>query len=170
MPADGKQPAGLLIEPLELDPGRDVRAVAALLALSWKGCLDEADIDRRQAALVAELESLDPARRRLSVASVSGRTVGFCRVLRDADTPDHWWLAGVVTHPDHRGAGIGRALVRESLEHARSHGATLIRSEAHIDNPASIAFHEALGFRNEGAFLAADGDGKVAFSLPLSQP
>ena len=112
-----------------------------------------------------ELAGLDPAAKGVFLATQSAGPVGFCRVIRDKDDASCWWLAGIVVHPAHRRRGVGRALALEAVAYARARGAALIRSETHVDNHASIGFHESLGFDNRGEFTAPDGDEKIAFSL-----
>ena len=74
-------------------------------------------------------------------------------------------LYGVAVRPDHRREGIGRALVDACLGFAQQRGARGIRSETHLDNQVSIAFHKAVGFTDSGRFVAEDGDEKIAFAL-----
>ena len=73
----------------------------------------------------------------------------------------------LAVHPQHRRSGVATALFEACKDHVRERGAAIIKSETHVDNAGSIAFHEALGFNNDGAFEAPDGDVKVAFSLSL---
>jgi GNAT superfamily N-acetyltransferase len=44
-----------------------------------------------------------------------GEQVGFCRVVSDGGA--FAWLGDVFVLPDHRGRGLGEALVREAVEH-----------------------------------------------------
>ncbi|MEM6297015.1 MAG: GNAT family N-acetyltransferase [Myxococcota bacterium] len=55
----------------------------------------------------------------------------------------------VIVCPDHRGAGIGRALYEALESHAKSAGANSLLCEVNIDppNPQSLAFHAAVGWR-----------------------
>jgi GNAT superfamily N-acetyltransferase len=43
------------------------------------------------------------------------RHVGYCRVV--SDRTRFAWLADVYVHPDHRGQGLGRVIVKFALDH-----------------------------------------------------
>ena len=144
------------------------KKIAVLHALSWGCGLDEMEIRKRTANLTAEVQGLDPAQKAIFVARKGPAVVGFFQMLRDAGNRDHWWLAGVMVHPARRRRGIGRALIHEAIAFARPRGATVLRSETHVQNAQSIGFHEAIGFTNDGSFTAADGDHKIAFSRRLA--
>jgi aminoglycoside 6'-N-acetyltransferase I len=47
---------------------------------------------------------------------------------------------------DLRGTGVGRALMEAAEQWAREHGATVLASDAVVDNSLSHAAHRALGF------------------------
>ena len=74
-------------------------------------------------------------------------------------------LYGIAVHPGHRRQRIGDMLAQASITFAKERGAQLVRSEAHADNVASIAFHKAIGFVEDRHFIAPDGDEKIAFYL-----
>lgn len=56
------------------------------------------------------------------------------------------FLEGIYVCPEHRGAGIGRALLRSVQAWAEERGCRELGSDAHLENVASHAFHEAFGF------------------------
>jgi aminoglycoside 6'-N-acetyltransferase I len=64
-----------------------------------------------------------------------------CDVSRPVGYVEGWWV-----RKDLRHCGIGRALVRAAEGWARDQGCREIASDALIDNPQSLAAHEALGF------------------------
>jgi GNAT superfamily N-acetyltransferase len=43
-----------------------------------------------------------------------------------ADDPGAWWVSCVVVRREHRGHGVGVALLRAAVDHARGHGATVL--------------------------------------------
>jgi RimJ/RimL family protein N-acetyltransferase len=145
----------------------DLREVAAMGILSWGREPGAAEVERIASALAGELAALDATARGIFVAQTSSAPVGFCRVVRDEHDATHWWLMGIAVHPEHRRRGVGTGLVRVAIAYARARGAKVIRSETHRVNAVSIRFHEGIGFRNDGDFIAPDGDEKVAFSLSL---
>ena len=60
------------------------------------------------------------------------------------------WLHGVVAHPESRGSGAARALVRAAIEAARSAGALRILLWVSAENVRARSFYEALGFHETG--------------------
>ncbi len=58
------------------------------------------------------------------------------------------YLAELYVVPEHRGRGIGRALMLESLETARRRGADRIELGTSEDDRAAVALYESLGFVN----------------------
>lgn len=55
--------------------------------------------------------------------------------------------SSVYVHLDHRGAGIGRALLAEVIGRAQSHGFHTVIARISGDNEASVALHRSCGFR-----------------------
>ncbi len=53
----------------------------------------------------------------------------------------------IIVVPDHQRQGIGTMMMRYIEEKARDRGATLLRSDAGIENVASQKLHEKSGFR-----------------------
>jgi len=53
-------------------------------------------------------------------------------------------------HADHRGRGIGAALLQALVERARGSGVVVVMARIALPNTASIAIHEACGFRSIG--------------------
>jgi GNAT superfamily N-acetyltransferase len=66
----------------------------------------------------------------------------------------HYYLSLLGTHPDHRGKGLGMALLASNLE----------RMDAFLEssNPGNNARYERLGFSQVGAFTTPDGARTVA--------
>lgn len=56
------------------------------------------------------------------------------------------YVEGWFVQPDHRGRGVGAALMRAAEEWSRIHGAREMASDALIDNEPSELAHRALGF------------------------
>jgi len=74
----------------------------------------------------------------------------------DANHPhdrDHWYLSLLGTHADHRGKGIGMALLRTDLERIDAAG---MPAYLESSNSANDHRYEALGFRRIGAFTTPD--------------
>jgi GNAT superfamily N-acetyltransferase len=58
----------------------------------------------------------------------------------------HGFLENVVTHPDHRGQGHGRAVVRAALENAWTRDCYHVLLQSGRKDPAVHRFYESLGF------------------------
>jgi GNAT superfamily N-acetyltransferase len=67
----------------------------------------------------------------------------------------HYYLSLLATHPDHRGQGLGMALLADSLARIDAQGAAAYLEST---NPANHRRYEGVGFVRWGEFgLAADG-------------
>lgn len=84
-------------------------------------------------------------------AFVSDELVGsasLCRMPESPIDPEliNWFgLSAVIVHPDFRGQGLGRALVRECLSRAEQQGGKGMLLEVNVPNPAKALYH-SLGF------------------------
>lgn len=144
-----------------------LREISVLGFLSWGREPTDIEVEERMKKLEEEIMAMEPGERGIFVAKKSGAIVGFSRIVQDRNDTSQWWLLGLFVHPNHQRQGIGSALARACIAYAQELGATIIQSETHLDNEASICFHESFGFKNEGRFIAPDGDEKIAFSLTL---
>jgi L-amino acid N-acyltransferase YncA len=164
--SEGK-PESIVISNIRTANSAILQEVAMLSILTWGIEPTAAEVEKRVRRLEEEFATLVPSKTGIFVARKSGAIVGIVRVRRDKNDASQWRLVGLEVHPAHRRQGIGRSLVNRCIAYARERGAKIIRSAAHLENEASIRFHESVGFNNEGRFTASDGDKKVAFSLPL---
>lgn len=156
------------VEVLPLTPDSvELERVAEVNALAWTRNPDPGKIRTKAAQLKEAVQASDPEERCLLKAIRSNRIIGFAEVSRNREGRSTWMFSRLVVHPRHRRSGVATALFEACKGHARERGASTIKSETHADNAGSIAFHEALGFNNDGVFEAPDGDVKVAFSLSL---
>jgi len=85
------------------------------------------------------------------VALVDGSVVGWCDILPiDRPTMAHGGVLGVGVLREHRGKGIGTALIRSAIEMAKRAGLTRIELTVREHNARAIALYERLGFVREG--------------------
>ena len=109
-----------------------------------------------------------------------GAPVGFLVGFVSPDHPDQAYIHMVATSPNHRGAGLGRALYERFFTDVRSRGVRRVTAITWPGNRASVGFHRAMGFRpDDGAGTQrlygtpaypdydAEGDDRVVFSREL---
>jgi ribosomal-protein-alanine N-acetyltransferase len=86
-----------------------------------------------------------------------GEAIGFSLTRSVADESELLLLAVI---PEHQDKGIGRRLLEQFIDHARSDGAARVHLEVRDGNPA-IAMYRAAGFEPVGRrrkyYHAADG-------------
>lgn len=77
--------------------------------------------------------------------AMAGERLGF---------PGHTELSGLCTHPEHRGRGLGRALLAHVTGEIRARGDVAFL-HAWASNTGAIALYEFLGYRHRAAIHAA---------------
>jgi ribosomal-protein-alanine N-acetyltransferase len=95
-----------------------------------------------EAELTREVARLDVAR--------TAAILGFCNYWIVADRQARGGevhLLAIATHPDHRRAGIGAALLAHALAQGRAQDASLATLEVRRGNAPAIALYERVGFR-----------------------
>ena len=139
-------------------------------------------MEERHLAALAEIEkacfhapwSTDMLREELGkgiflVAEQDGAAVGYvgCQTVLDEG-----YITNVAVSPACRRQGIGRALVRALVSHARSQGLTFVTLEARASNAPAIALYEGAGFRRVGVrrnFYTAPIEDAVLMTLYLKE-
>ncbi|HYP23504.1 MAG TPA: GNAT family N-acetyltransferase [Actinomycetota bacterium] len=105
----------------------------------------EAPVDRERRR-TAWLDTMDPETPGTSlVATVDGEIAGQLGLTGAGRMQLGMWVA-----QEWRGKGVGSALVRAALEHARANGAYKVSLEVWPHNAAAIALYEKFGFEREG--------------------
>jgi len=85
------------------------------------------------------------------VALADGKVVGWCDVaVRPRSTQRHSGVLGIGVIRDHRGKGIGRALMQAALTGARASGMRRIELTVRVDNEPAKRLYESFGFVTEG--------------------
>jgi GNAT superfamily N-acetyltransferase len=102
-----------------------------------------------------------------------GRAVGMVTVQLVVSTAQGSltaWIEDVAVARDHRGRGLGRALVTQALEWARRHGATRAQLLVDLDNAAALAFYGRLGWqatRLSARRIFLEADKKTGAEAPV---
>jgi RimJ/RimL family protein N-acetyltransferase len=87
---------------------------------------------------------------RLAIAH-EDEVVGWCDIVRKPMMGfRHTGRMGMGLLPDYRGAGLGRRLLAETLEAARTMGIERVELEVFASNKSAIALYQNLGFVLEG--------------------
>lgn len=160
----------------------DIRRIRSSDAEAFHACLDAVARERRYLAqteappiervrqFVAESAAQDAAQ---YVAVVGEQVVGWCDVFAHwADALRHVGTLGMGVLPAYRGQGLGRRLLRRTLEHALHRGIFRVALEARADNERAIRLYESVGFRHEGlapCALRFDGVFYPAVKMALLQ-
>lgn len=158
-----------------MDAGRDLSAVADLVEQCFSGTLDpEGHGYLQQLRATARFAGL------LGWASLEApavplggyvweeerRVIGNVSLMPFTNQGKRCYLiANVAVHPDFRGRGIGSALTRQALEHARSHHAATAWLQVREDNPSAVHIYRTLGFHEHTrrTTWVSNGSGAPAF-------
>jgi RimJ/RimL family protein N-acetyltransferase len=99
---------------------------------------------------------LDSANSVLFVAQLDGEVVGLLDFRGEALREQaHCGVFGVSVAREHRGGGIGTALIEALFAWAPAHGIRRIEALAWENNPRALALYERLGFEREGRLRKA---------------
>ena len=95
--------------------------------------------------LVAEF--LDDARHHLAVAIDDGQVIGFASGVHyvHPDKPAELWINEVGVAPDHQGHGIGKAVIRALLDHAKQLGCGEAWVLTNRSNHAALRLYASVG-------------------------
>jgi GNAT superfamily N-acetyltransferase len=127
--------------------GSDDRAAVAALT------------ERNPEVVAAGYSDLDLGRETVWGVFDGARLAGVARAA--VALPRAWILSGVFVHPELRGRGFGRALVRAALDEARRAGVP-VGLYVREDRPAARAVYAAAGFRPHGRRIWCDAGAGLA--------
>jgi aminoglycoside 6'-N-acetyltransferase I len=143
------------MENTQIRPARasDLDELALLLAALWPYSSAEEHAQELRLILGGQTALVLTMPLAILVAEASdGTLIGFV----EADLRSHadgcnpaqpvGYIEGWYVSEDHRNRGIGRQLIVEAENWARSHGCAEMGSDATIDNAPSQRAHEALGY------------------------
>lgn len=88
------------------------------------------------------------------VSHAGSSITGFCSYGAFRVWPAYQFTVegSVYVHPDHRGRGVGKALIPPLLDHARRAGKHAFIAGIDSSNTASIRLHQGFGFRQVAHF------------------
>jgi N-acetylglutamate synthase-like GNAT family acetyltransferase len=90
----------------------------------------------------AEIGATFQVEGRLLVAEEKGRVVGYAGMLRH---PHSFEVEPIVIAGDHRGRGVGRALIERVVSEARAEGVTQVYAQPTGRNAEALAFFNSVG-------------------------
>ncbi len=136
------------------DPARDAAACAHVYApfvLDSVASLEErapgpTDFSRRMERVLAGYPWL--------VATEADTVLGFAHASQHRERSSYRWAADVTVYVDgsHHRSGVGRALYGELLPLLTAQNLRRACAGITLPNPASVALHEAFGFRPVGIY------------------
>jgi GNAT superfamily N-acetyltransferase len=143
-------PAGLVIRPVqEAELGRIVELlVLGAVPGAPPSAEDPGDLGPYRSAWRAIADGTNGGV--VLVAALDGEVVGMCQLIVFRHLQAHGGLCAEVesvhVHPEHRGAGVGGALLREVVERARALGCYRVQLTSNTGRPDAHRFYERLGF------------------------
>jgi RimJ/RimL family protein N-acetyltransferase len=149
----GTRPSGVLIRPAR---PRDAAAfLEAFRAVAAERRFVRTEVVARSSGFYRRrFRSSYDERGAQLLAFVGGRLVGSVSVRRD-DHPVTRHVATLDTFvaADHRGRGIGTALMEEAMTWARKHGLERVELSVYPHNEAALALYRRFGFEQEGRLV-----------------
>jgi ribosomal protein S18 acetylase RimI-like enzyme len=140
------------------DIGRDLRAVAELIAVAFSQELDGRGADAlREMRMMSHFGGLLGVMNRSTgefndmlsgfVWVEQGRVVGNVTVQRGDKIGSRWQIANVAVAPDYRGRGISHRLMDAALEHAVSCGGRWVVLQVYAANQVARHIYDTMGFK-----------------------
>jgi L-amino acid N-acyltransferase YncA len=138
----------------DADAAADAAACAAIYAPFVTGSATSFEELAPDAATFAERIARTAERFPYLVADADGRVAGFAYAGPHRARAAYRWAAEVSVYidPDFRRRGVGRALYERLLGLLERQGLTLALAGITLPNDASVALHEAVGFRSVGVY------------------
>lgn len=106
------------------------------------------------------------------IAVINGEIIGWCNIGKlNRPIYLHIGQLGMGVVSEHRGKGIGSALLNTAITAAKENGLTRIALSVRSPNKPAIALYEKFGFAHEGTHKNAillDGEYEDEYSMGLS--
>ena len=135
----------------------DAEAIAAIYAHHVLNGTASYDVDPPPAEFHRDkIRRITAASWPFLVAEVDGALAGYAYVTQFRDRAAYRFTAedSIYVHPAHMGRGVGKGLLTALLNSASAYGFRTIIAVIGGAEPASIAVHAALGFREAGRLKA----------------
>jgi ribosomal protein S18 acetylase RimI-like enzyme len=140
-----------------MEPGRDLRQVAALIEEAFAGELDfrgqealrELKVISRLGPLLWLLDRLSPEFHETFSGFVwveEGRVVGNVTVNRPNWRSRRWFISNVAVERAYQGQGIARELMQAAIDMARDRGGQSVTLQVRADNIPALKLYRDLGF------------------------
>lgn len=141
--------AGVLLRPAT---AADAAATAAIYNDEVAGSRVTFDLVTRTVEEQAEWLDARSGALEVVVAEIDGEIAGFASLSPYRDRPAYRTTVedSIYVHADHRGAGVGRALIEEIVGVARERGFHAVIARIVADHEASIRLHRGAGFQHVG--------------------
>jgi ribosomal protein S18 acetylase RimI-like enzyme len=146
---------------MALPPGYSISRIQRKHVEGFHRCLDIVARERRYLAAV-EAPPLEGTRNFVEgnissrapqyVALFAGDVVGWCDIVPVGKWPGfgHSGVLGMGVHPEHRGRGLGRALLDRTVNAAKAARLKRVELEVYASNVSAIALYLRSGFVVEG--------------------
>lgn len=130
----------------------DAAATAAIYNAEVLGSRVTFDLVTRTVEEQAEWLDARSGALEVVVAEIDGELAGFASLSAYRERAAYRTTVedSVYVHADHRGAGVGRALLDEIVSVARERGFHAVIARIVADHAASIRLHAAVGFQHVG--------------------
>ncbi|PSP61224.1 GNAT family N-acetyltransferase [Halobacteriales archaeon QH_8_67_36] len=125
----------------------------AVVAFAWDVWADRPETADYVPDVFASWVDSDGPDQHTVVADIDGTAAGLCQAVMLTD--DEAWFQGMRVDPDHRGTGLGLAMVEHCFDWARERGATVGRNMVFSWNDAGLGQSVAAGFEPDTAFRFA---------------
>lgn len=130
----------------------DAAATAAIYNAEVTGSRVTFDLVTRTVEEQAEWLDARSGALEVVVAEIDGVVAGYASLSAYRERAGYRTTVedSVYVHADHRGAGVGRALLDEIVDVARERGFHSVIARIVADHTASIRLHAAVGFQHVG--------------------
>ena len=125
-------------------PG-DAGGIVAVNNLAFADHREQGAMTEESLGSLVARSGFDPAG--VLVVREEGRVVGFCITKREGDAMGEIFVIGV--NPEKQRSGIGRALIRSSLEALRGRGARNVSLWVDATNTTALRFYATLGLTED---------------------